>query len=298
MAHIITDLKETFKKGNTAIQLIFINVGVFLVVSIANVIMTLFGHSFEPIVNWISLPAWLDRLLIQPWSIITYMFLHVDILHILFNMLWLYWFGLLFLNHFSSKHLRGLYLFGGICGGIVYILAYNIFPYFAAVRDLSVLMGASASVMAIVIAATYRDPNYQIRLLLFGSVRLKYLAILFILSDLLFLTNNNAGGHFAHLGGVLGGFLFAYCLKHGTDLTKWINWVLDGIVSIFNFKPRPRKPKMKVEYGSDRQKDYQYNKQKKVSNEEIDRILEKIKRSGYSSLSEDEKKKLFDASQR
>ena len=260
--------------------------------------MTLFGSSFEPIVNWIALPAWLDRLLVQPWSIITYMFLHMDILHILFNMLWLYWFGLLFLNYYSSKLLRGLYLFGGICGGILYLLAYNLFPYFAAVRDISILMVASASVMAIVIATTYRDPNYQIRLLLLGSARLKYLAIIFIISDMLFLTNNNAGAHFAHLGGVVGGFLFAYYLKRGTALTKWINWVLDCIASLFSFKPRALKPKMTVEYGNDRQKDYQYNQKKRVSNEEIDRILEKIKRSGYSSLSEDEKKKLFDASQR
>ena len=226
----------------------------------------------------------MQRFITQPWSIITYMFLHMEILHILFNMLWLYWFGMLFLNHFSSKHLRGLYLFGGICGGVLYILAYNIFPYFSAVRDLATLMGASASVMAIVIATTYRDPNYQIRLLLFGSVRLKYLALIFIISDMLFLTSNNAGGHFAHLGGALGGFLFAYCLKHGTDLTKWINIILDAITSLFHWKPRARKPKMKVEYGSDRQKDYQYNQQKKVSNEEIDRILDKIKKSGYSSL--------------
>ena len=298
MAPIFTDLKNRFNKGNTVIQFIFINVGVFLVVSIVNVILLLCGRSFDPLVTWLSLPASFEQFITQPWSIFTYAFLHTGVMHILFNMLWLYWFGMLFLQHFSSKHLRGLYLFGALCGGLIYMIAYNIFPYFASVINQSILMGASASVMAIVIATTFRDPNYQIRLLFIGGIRLKYFALIFILTDMLFLTDNNAGGHFSHLGGALGGFLFAYCLKHGTDLTKWINVVLDAIVSLFNRKPRVRKAKMKVDYGNDRNKDYQYNAKKRISNEEIDSILEKIKKSGYGSLSEDEKKKLFDASQR
>ncbi len=298
MAHIFTDLKEKFNRGNTAIQLIFINLGVFLVISLINVILLLCGRSFDPLVSWISLPAWFGQFIIQPWSIFTYAFVHQDFWHILFNMLWLYWFGMLFLTHFSSKHLRGLYLFGAFCGGLLYMIAYNIFPYFAGVLNGAILMGASASVMAIVIATTYRDPNYQIRLLFLGAIRLKYFALVFIVTDMLFLTGNNAGGHFSHLGGALGGFLFAYALKRGFDLTKWINIPLDAIASIFKASKRPRKAKMKVEFGNDRNKDYKYNAQKRVSNEEIDAILDKIKKSGYGSLTEAEKKKLFDASQK
>lgn len=298
MAHIISDLKEKFNKGTIAIQLIFINVGVFIITGLVTIMMQLFNRGTDPLIGILSLPASLPRFITQPWSIITYMFMHADILHILFNMMWLYWFGMLFLGHFSSKHLRGLYLFGGICGGVLYMIAYNVFPFFASSIDNSLLMGASASVLAIVIAVTYRDPNYNIRLFLFGTLRLKYLALIFIISDMLFLTNNNAGGHIAHLGGALGGFLFAWSLKKGIDLTKWINAILDFIAGLFSGKTFKRKPKMKVHYNTAREQDYAYNAKKRISNEEIDAILDKIKKSGYASLTENEKKKLFDASQK
>ena len=293
---IITDLKETFRRGNIYIQLIYINAGVFILTTLLEVMLQLFNRSLEGAFEWLELPASLTRFIIQPWSILTYMFMHAGLMHILFNMLWLYWFGALFLNFFSAKHLRGLYILGGICGGLLYMAAYNIFPYFSPMIDYSFMLGASASVLAIVAATAYREPNYPIRLLLFGTVRLKYLALIVIGTDLLFITSNNAGGHIAHLGGALAGLWFAAGLSKGTDITSWINKILDAIVSLFSFKPR--KPKMKVHYGTNRQKDYDYNTRKKVQSEEIDRILDKLKKSGYESLTSDEKKSLFDASKR
>ena len=225
--------------------------------------------------------------------------MHAGFLHILFNMLWLYWFGALFLYFFSGKHLRGLYIVGGICGGLLYMISYNVFPYFRPMTAYSTMVGASASVLAIVVATAYREPNYPVRLLFFGNVRLKYLALIVVLTDLLFITSSNAGGHIAHLGGALAGLWFAASLNKGKDITSWVNKALDAIAALFNAKTWKRKPKMKVHYGNNtRQNDYDYNARKKAQSDEIDRILDKLKKSGYESLTTEEKKSLFDASKR
>ena len=296
MATIITDLKESFRRGNIYIQLIYINVGGFVLTTLTEVILQLFNRSLGGMFEWLELPASLSRFIVQPWSILTYMFMHAGVLHILFNMLWLYWFGALFLNFFSAKHLRGVYILGGICGGILYMAAYNILLFFLPMSEYSFLLVASVSVLSIVAATAYREPNYPIRLFLFGTIRLKYLALIVVGMDILFITSSNAGGHIAHLGGALAGLWFAASLSKGTDITSWINKFLDSIISLFSFKPR--KPKMKVHYGTDKQKDYNYNARKKAQSDEIDRILDKLKKSGYESLTTEEKKSLFDASKR
>ena len=298
MATIITDLKNNFRRGNVHIRLIYINAAVFLVVALTGIVLRLFNLSSASLVQWFEMPASLPNFVVQPWAILTYMFLHADFLHVLFNMLWIFWFGDLFLRFFSARHLRGLYLLGGICGGLLYMLAYNVFPYFRPVADYSFLLGASASVLAIVAATAYREPNYPINLLLIGTIRLKYLALIVIGMDVLFITSDNAGGHIAHLGGALAGLWFAASLGKGRDLTRWINLALGWVAGLFS--TRPRKPKMKVHYKADagRQKDYDYNARRKAQSDEIDRILDKLKKSGYESLTTEEKKSLFDASKR
>lgn len=291
----ITNLKENFHRGDIVTKLIYINAAVFLLVSLIGIFLTLFKVSPVPWANYLELPAWVLVFVRQPWSLFTYMFMHANLLHILFNMLWLYWFGRLFLNFFSAKHLRGLYVLGGICGGLMYILAYNVFPYFADSVYASYLLGASASVLAIVVATAVREPEYQVQFMFIGIVRLKYVALFMVVLDLLFMTSGNAGGHIAHLGGALAGWWFAAGLASGHDATKWINRVLDFLSG--GWKPAPRKPKMKVHYG-DKQKDYDFNARKKERAEEVDRILDKLRKSGYGSLTEEEKKRLFDASKR
>ena len=299
MGHIITDLKETFRRGNIFIQLIYINVSIFIIGTLINVFLQLFQHSIPDIFGIFALPASFIRFFHQPWSIITYMFMHAGFMHILFNMLWLYWFGQLFLYFFSGKHLRGLYILGGICGGLLYMISYNLFPYFRPMVEVSTMVGASASVLAIVVATAYREPNYPVRLFLFGTIRLKYLALIVVLTDLLFITSGNAGGHIAHLGGALAGLWFAASLSKGTDITVWINRILDGVSSLFYKKNWKRKPKMKVHYGNySREQDYDYNARKKAQSDEVDRILDKLKKSGYESLTTEEKKSLFDASKK
>lgn len=296
MVSIITDLKDKFRRGNMCLQLIYINVAVFVTIWLVEVILMLFNQSMGGWLSWLELPASFTRAIMQPWSIVTYMFLHAGFLHILFNMLWLYWFGMLFLQFFSAKHLRGLYIVGGICGGLLYMVAYNVFPYFQGMVEHSLLLGASASVLAVVAATAYREPNYPVGLFLIGTIRLKYLALVAIGLDLLFITSSNGGGHIAHLGGALAGLWFASSLNKGKDITKGINRLCDALASLFH--PRPRKPKMKVHYNTERKKDYDYNAWKKNQSDEIDRILDKLKKSGYESLTVEEKKTLFDASKR
>ncbi|MBP6065793.1 rhomboid family intramembrane serine protease [Bacteroides sp.] len=299
MAHIIADLKESFRRGNIFIQLIYINVAVFLSTTLITILLQLFNRSAADLFELLALPASFFRLIEQPWSLFTYMFMHAGFMHILFNMLWLYWFGQLFLSFFSAKHLRGLYVLGGILGGVLYMVSYNVFPYFAPMVAHSTMVGASASVLAIVVATAYREPNYAVRLLLFGAIRLKYLALIVVLSDLLFITSANAGGHLAHLGGALAGLWFAAGLSKGRDITSWINKTLDALSSLFEKKTWRRKPKMKVHYGSTHHaKDYDYNARKKAQSDEVDHILEKLKKSGYESLTTAEKKSLFDASKK
>lgn len=291
MASIITDLKETFRNGNIHVRLIFINAAVFVLMAFINVINVQNLQLFE----WLEMPASISCFLHQPWSLLTYMFMHKDFLHILFNMIGLYWFGELFLQFFSAKHLRGLFIFGGCCGGLFFMAAYNLFPYLEPAISYTYLAGASASVLAILTATAYREPDYPVRLLFLGTIKLKYVALIVIGWDLLFIKGYNAGTHITHLGGELAGLTFTAMLYKGHDLTHYINLTLDSLLAVFNSKPK--KPKMKVNYGK-RQNDYDYNARKKAQNEEIDRILDKLRKSGYESLTAEEKKSLFDASKR
>ena len=295
-SRFITDLKNRFKRGDIVTQLIYINVGVFLIVTLVNLFLVLFNAGTEHRwTNWLLFPASFFQYLRQPWSVLTYMFMHAGVLHILFNMLWLYWFGRLFLVFFSAKHLRGLYVLGGIAGAVLYMAAYNVFPYFRDAVPFSYLLGASASVLAVGVATAVREPDYPVQFLFIGTVRLKYVALFMVALDLLFLTADNAGGHLAHLGGALAGWWFASGLVRGRDLTRWINIALDCCSG--RWHRAPRKPKMEVHYG-DKQKDYEFNERKKARTDEIDRILDKLRKSGYGSLTEEEKKSLFDASEK
>lgn len=297
MGNFISELKNNFRRGNISLQLIYINVGIFVVTTLISVFLMLFNWDATFWLQYLELPAWLPLFLKQPWSLVTYMFLHAGALHLLFNMLWLYWFGQLFLSFYSSRHFRGLYILGGLCGGLLYMLAYNVFPYFSNYLYGSFLLGASASVLAIVVATAVRSPEYRVNFMFVGAVRLKYVALFVVLTDLLFVTSGNGGGHIAHLGGALAGWWFARSLQKGTDITGWINKVFDALSGGIKLKRPAKKPKMKVEKGG-RTADYDFNARKKQQSEEIDRILDKLKKSGYSSLTTEEKKRLFDASKR
>lgn len=299
MAGIFDDLKRTFQQGNIVVRLIYVNVTTFVLCALLSVVLGLFGLSTAETLRALYLPADLLQLLRRPWTLITYMFMHAGVWHLLGNMLWLYWFGKLFLYFFSSKHLRGLYVVGGLLGALLYIVAYNVFPIFESQLYSATLVGASASVLAIAIATAVREPEYKINLMFIGSVRLKYFALFIVLFDALYVGSNNAGGHIAHLGGALAGWWFARGITQGYDITQWANVCIDAIGGLFSKRVRkPRKPKMKVHTSNSRSVDYDYNARKKAQSAEVDKILDKLKKSGYSSLSEEEKRRLFEASKR
>ena len=299
MAGIFDDLRQTFRQGNIVVRLIYINVAVYVLCTLLSVVLGLFAIPSVELLRNFYLPADLLQLLRRPWTLITYMFMHAGVWHLLGNMLWLYWFGRIFLYFFSAKHLRGLYVVGGLVGGLLYIVAYNLFPIFSGQLYSATLLGASASVLAIAIATAVREPDYRINLMFIGPVRLKYFALFIVLFDALYVGSNNAGGHIAHLGGALAGWWFANGFSQGRDITHWVNVCMDALGGLFVKRERkPRKPKMKVHSQNSRAADYDYNARKKAQADDVDKILEKLKKSGYSSLSDEEKRRLFEASKR
>lgn len=289
--NIIDEIKKLFKSGNIIIKVIFINVAVFIAINLLNVIFFLFnlqGNTFS-LIPYLAVPADLSQLLFKPWTIITYMFLHESFFHILFNMLWFYWFAQIFLQYFDERKLVGLYILSGISGALLYILAFNLLPVFSSVLPVAFALGASASVLGIVIAISLYKPDYTIHLMFIGPVRLKYIALFTILIDILSIASSNSGGYIAHLGGAMFGYLFVRSYNKGNDLTKSINKVIDWFVTAF--KPRER---MRVEYKRPKT-DFQYNKEKANNQKEVNRILDKISKSGYDSLTKKEKEILFKA---
>ncbi len=300
MSNFFTKTESFFKQKSILSNLIAINVIVFLLVRIFAVIATLFKLNPDVLLDFLKLPADFNQMVIHLWTLITYMFTHYGFLHILFNMLWLYWFGQIFLLFFNQRQLSGLYILGGLAGALFFILAYNIFPYFEDMVLGSYLIGASASVMAIVFGVAFYKKDFEIGLFFIGRIKIIYLALFSLILDLLSVTSTNAGGHIAHVGGALLGICFAFYYRKGKDMTSPLNFLIDKIFNLFKKKPAR---KMKVTYnqrssssGDSRKSDYDYNARKNQQGEEIDRILEKIKKSGYNCLTEEEKKKLFDAS--
>jgi membrane associated rhomboid family serine protease len=287
------DIRGLFRSKNILIKLILINVAVWLVIMFLDVLFDLLRIKFtDEVISWLAVPASLETLLTRPWTLLTYMFLHFDIWHILFNMLWLYWFGKIFLEYLSARQMLATYLLGGLSGAIFYILSFNIFPKFEDAYLQSVALGASASVVAIVVAISYYVPNYRINLLFLGPVKIIYIALFSIVIDILMIRSSNSGGHLAHLGGAMWGFLYITMLRNGKDVSQWFNKI-----SIKNFlKPfqRSGKTQFKNVYSNPRKMtDEDYNLQKKQNQKRIDEILDKISRSGYDALSKEEKELLF-----
>jgi membrane associated rhomboid family serine protease len=289
------DIKSTFRNGNSLIRLIYINITFFIIIAIIGVVGVLVKNSqitYETI-RYLSVPSSLPVLLVRPWTIITYMFTHQELLHILVNLLWLYWFGKIFLEYLDQKKLVAVYLLGGISGAITYVLSYNIFPAFQGVVGESVpLLGASASVMAIVVAIAVYVPDYTVYLFLLGKVKIKYIALgIFVLTSVMDFSVNS-GGKLAHIGGALFGYLYILSYKQGRDMGKGINKIIDFFVTLF----KPAK-KLKVTYKRPSD-DFEYNKIKVDHQKEINKILDKISKGGYDSLTKTEKEILFRESQK
>ena len=286
---IIEDLKKEWNKPeNGLIKIILINVIVFISISIIKVLSQIlgFGSLFLSFINSLMLPSDFKQFLFQPWSLISYFFLHQGFSHILWNMLFLYWFGKIITENLGNNSLISLYIIGGIIGGLSYMAIFNIIPFYYDRIESSLMLGASAGVFSIVIGSATLMPNYTFYLLFIGPVRIKYIALFYFLISFFDITGQNAGGEIAHIGGALIGYIFIKQLQNGNNM----GGPIIKILSIFK--------KLKFEKKTE---SYTY-KEEPIVNEsdqdEIDLILDKISKSGYSSLTKKEKEKLFKLSKK
>jgi membrane associated rhomboid family serine protease len=284
---LFEDLKfKVLKSGNPVFFYIGINTLIFVVIGLIGVMLFLSGNSASVlkgiVEEYFAFPASLDKLPYRFYTIITYQFFHSGVFHLLFNMLWLYWLGKIFLDFLNSRQFHFVYLAGGIAGALFFFLAFNLFPPFKESLLNASVIGSSGAVMAIVVATATLVPNYSIRLLFIGDLKLKYLAIAYVFLDLIGMASANAGGSFAHLGGAFLGFAYIKALNKGSDWSML-------------FKRKPRAPKLKV----NKNENYKRSAGSKadfVAQNEIDAILDKISKSGYDKLSKEEKETLFKAS--
>lgn len=276
-------------------KIIYINIAIFIAIKLVAVILMLFNIESSQFLQYLQLPASVPVLIKRGWTLFTYMFVQYDFFHILFNMLWLYWFGVIFNLYFYPKQLLGLYITGGLGGAFLYIAAYNVLPHFEHIAPVSYLIGASASVIAIVVATAMRAPDYKVGLLFLGSVSLKWIAIVTILIDVVSIDSANSGGHIAHIGGALVGLSFALLYRHGIDITKWFNPIGNFLVNTGKRKIKIPKFQTKKRTSSSTSTHTSHSTPK-GNMAEMDAILDKIKKSGYKSLSSEEKKRLFEVS--
>lgn len=284
MAHFIDRLRRGFVGGTMLMKLVYINIAVFLLLRIGAMFIGVWGGDAQHLLlQWVELPSDPALLLVRPWTLLTYMFAQYDILHILFNMLWLYWFGQYFLILGTQRQLLAIYVYGGLGGALLYLLAMPVIS--GAV--IGYLTGASAAVLAIVVATAWRMPDYKVGLLFFGEVALKWIATVAVAISLFNISGDNAGGNVAHIGGAAVGAVWAIALGHGRDLTKPFCRMMDKLVNLTRRtaagRPRRRSVGPKARTASDN---------------ELNAILDKIRRSGYASLTKTERQKLFDYSNR
>lgn len=295
------EFKNAFSKYNNAhIQLILINVMMFVLFGVIKVILEVsqFDTLWASIHDQFAIPARFSEYIVRPWTLFTYMFMHdlSGILHILFNMLVLYWFGRLFVEYLGSDKLIALYLLGGIAGGVLYLLLYNTIPFY--IERPSIMVGASAAVLAVVVAVATLLPNYTFFLLFLGPVRIKYIAAFYVFISFLGSVGPNAGGNVAHLGGALLGYVYMKQLQSGINWGGWITMTIEWFKDLFKAKPRVKVSYRKESGSSSAFSNIKAQPGGKPSQDELDAILDKISAGGYESLTKEEKEKLFNASKK
>lgn len=303
MNSILDDFKLAFKTGNVLNQLIVINVVVFVSMLIVRLVLSVGGQAelIASIETFFEFTPRVDLLIYRPWTILSYGFTHYEIFHILFNMLFLYWFGQIISNYLGHNKVLGLYIWGVIWGGLLYLILYNTFPSVAYLGgSYPQMIGASAGVYAVMVGAATFQPNMSFSLILIGPVRIKYIAAFYILLSVAGVNGGNSGGNIAHLGGALLGYLFITQLQKGND---WSRPIVSFIIWVKSFFVR--QPKIHVSYKKEAPRSSSRKAKKtkasssakgNTSQEEIDAILDKISEKGYDALSKEEKQKLFNAS--
>jgi len=281
-------IKSFLRSGSVLLWLLIINIGVWFCFCLVSLVSWLYNVPVESVEfmvsDYMAIHSYIPLLLHRFWTPLSYMFLHFDFWHIFINMLWLYWFGKIFLEFLTSRKLLWVYLWGGIFGALFFMLSYNIFPVFDSICGEAHALGASASVMAVVMTVSFYVPHYTLNLLFIGRIRLIWIALVYLAIDVLSIQHGNAGGHIAHLGGAFFGLLYAANLKlHFFKLQP-----LKYFSKSKTFKEKTGK-NTNYRYTDDEL----YNIRKKHEQEEIDRILDKISKHGYDLLSKKEKEMLF-----
>lgn len=289
---ILEDLKLQYKMGGIPIRLVFWNLLLFIIPEIVFGVLKLIKVEI-PYINYVSVSSAVVDLTWKPWSIVTYAFFHSRLLHLIFNMLMLYFVGRLFITFFTQKQLLGVYLLGAVFSGAIFIISYELLPFL--LSNSTQMVGASGAIMAILFATTFYQPYMEIRLFGVFKMRLWHIAAIILISDLIQLPLNNTGGHLAHIAGAFFGYIYIVLLKRGTDLTTGINSVLDFIANMFNKKGGTKFRKVYVNPKKQPEKRESKIVTKDKTQQQIDEILDKISKSGYDSLTKEEKEFLFNS---
>ncbi|MBI1222611.1 MAG: rhomboid family intramembrane serine protease [Bacteroidetes bacterium] len=294
MAGLLSDIRQSFHKGNNMVRkLMFINIGVFIFLNLLIVVSYLTTGSKEggrELAEWIMLPANPIDFLYRPWTLFTYMFAHIEIWHIFFNMLWLYFMGNLFMEFLGNQKLLRIYIYGGLAGGILYLLGMNVFPVFReSAFSSGSLLGASAGVMAVIVGIAVLIPNYAIRIIFF-DVKLKYIAFFEVVISIISMYGSNPGGNLAHIGGALVGYFYIRYLREHT----WFDRFENTVGQFWRKRFRSRRSKKKIYHTVVTHMKVENTQRPDQS--EVDAILDKINMSGYESLSQKERETLFKAS--
>jgi membrane associated rhomboid family serine protease len=284
--NIIEDLKLQYKMGGIVTQLIFWNAALFVFPWLFFALLSLLGVNIDYL-HYVSLSSNPALLLWKPWSLLSYAFFHSGIMHIVFNMIVLNFSGRLFMTFFTSKQLLGLYVLSAIFAGLCYILVFYILNIDAPI------VGASAAIMAILVATTTYYPLMELRLLIIGNVKLWHVTAVIIIIDLMQLRSENMGGHISHLSGALFGFIFIKLLQNGTDLSVSVSRVITFFANLFKKNTSTPFKKVHKNYSKPVEKTVSKIVTKDKSQQQIDEILDKISQSGYDSLTKEEKEFLF-----
>lgn len=290
-------IRYRYRMSNIVEKMIAVNVVVFVLFFLLKTIAFLFKLPADSLMIWFTFPKDPVTFLYRPWSVITYAFLHAGLFHILGNMFILYFSGRMFLTYYSPKRFVNYYFLGAIAGAAVFMLSYNLFPAFQGSGQ-SYLLGASAAVMAILVGVSTQAPNTEVRLMFLGNLKLWWIAVFFVVLDVVQIPFGNAGGHLAHLGGALLGFIYTVRLHQGTDIGKWFENLIEWFAKLFaTRKQKPfktvyrNKSKTKARRGPHETQSFTKDEKQK----RIDAILDKISKNGYESLTKTEKDFLFNA---
>lgn len=284
--NIIDDIKLQYKTGGMVQKLLFWNIGLFVLATLVDVVLKFSGIGFSYF-DYVALSSNTVAFFEKPWTILTFNFFHVGVFHLIFNVLVLHFSGRLFNTYFTDKQLFGVYLLGGVFSGLTFIVMYFV------LGKISLLVGASGAIMALLIATATYAPFMLLRIPLVGTVKLWHVAFFVLLMDLIQLPLENMGGHMAHFGGALFGFIYIQLLKKGVDLTKPLSKFLDRLVTVFS--PKPKTPFRKIHRNTEKKSVHSYGQNNEMFQKQIDEILDKISQSGYDCLTKEEKEFLFKA---